>query len=379
MITQLIVKNFKSLREIHISLSPINILVGQNGAGKSNLVTALRFLHTSLTEGLDIAVRREGGIAAIRTWSAKGRPFDVQIEIKLKLQSDISATYLIVLGSERKGEYRVKTEKCSVGLKFFQVANGQWSSNQPIQPPGVLSQTLALPFLANTEPFDQVYQQIVAWGFYHPLPEVMRMPQPPMNPFPLHGTGENISSTLAEMRKNVSNYRKFLDSFSNFLPDIVDVSVKQQGKTFLTYLKHQISDDSTQAQNALFDLSQESDGTIRLLGILTALYQDNQPTLFVLEEPEMAVHPRILEHLWDEFALASYQKQILLTTHSPELLNLVEPEHVKVVVKEGGTSIIGDISPEQRETVEKHLFGIGELLMAENLKPYEQLELFNAE
>ncbi|MCB0113196.1 MAG: ATP-binding protein [Caldilineaceae bacterium] len=79
------------------------------------------------------------------------------------------------------------------------------------------------------------------------------------------------------------------------LPDVVDYQVSQVGSYLVTSLTHEVSED-----RALFDLAKESDGTLRMLGILSALYQDPPLNLVALEEPEMTIHPGALRLLWEQ-------------------------------------------------------------------------------
>ena len=109
MITKLWVKNYRSLANLELSFEPITILVGQNGSGKSNIVDTLRFIHDALRYGLDSAIVNRQGMSAVRRWSAKGRPYDVEVGVTIKTD-DFWGTYQFVLGSERRGEYRVKRE-----------------------------------------------------------------------------------------------------------------------------------------------------------------------------------------------------------------------------------------------------------------------------
>lgn len=120
-----------------------------------------------------------------------------------------------------------------------------------------------------------------------------------------------------------------------------------------------------------FDASQESDGTLRCAGILTALLQSPPLTLVGAEEPELTVHPGAIPVLYDFFRQAAQHSQVLLTTHSPELLDLLEVDEVRVVERKEGITHVAPLAEEQREAVKSSLLTAGELMRAEGLRPEE--------
>ncbi len=117
-----------------------------------------------------------------------------------------------------------------------------------------------------------------------------------------------------------------------------------------------------------FDASQESDGTLRVLGLLAALYQDPPPTLLAIEEPELTIHPGALAVLADVMKEAGGRAQLLLTTHSPDLISRLPVESLRAVEKLDGVTLISDIDETQRMVVEQKLFSAGDLLRLEGLQ-----------
>ena len=85
MITELRVKNYRSFAEATVEVERLTVLVGRNAAGKSNLVDALQFVRDALQSGLDIAISKRGGMSALRRWSGKGRPYSVEVSLRLDL------------------------------------------------------------------------------------------------------------------------------------------------------------------------------------------------------------------------------------------------------------------------------------------------------
>jgi predicted ATPase len=121
-----------------------------------------------------------------------------------------------------------------------------------------------------------------------------------------------------------------------------------------------------------FEPSQISDGTLRVLGILLALYHTPHPTLMVVEEPEQTVNPALLGLLADAFHEASERTQLLITSHSPHLVDLFEPEAIRVVTMRDGETRVAPIRASQRLAVKEHLLSLEQIMAAEGLMPEEE-------
>lgn len=121
--------------------------------------------------------------------------------------------------------------------------------------------------------------------------------------------------------------------------------------------------------NRWFSAGQESDGTLRLAGILTALLQRPVPPLVGIEEPELTINPGLLPLLYDYIRATSESCQVVLTTHSPDLLDLLDINQVRVVERLGGATVVGTVSKHQRSLIRQALLSPGGLMRAGGLKP----------
>lgn len=379
MLTRLEVQNYRSLADIELEFSPLTVLVGRNGSGKSNIIDVLRFVADALTLGLDNAIGKRDGIRALRRWSPKGRPYDVVIRLKIEA-AEWRATFALELGSQSGGEYFIKREACVVEgetTNQYEIRNGKWITHPDIDAirqyaevtseieeqimkiPSTrlyLSQALAPEFL------------MVGWvlrgiGVYNILPEKIRRPLKPANPQPLAEDGSNISSTLRFLkRERRPNWDKIREFIGLITPGITDISVQEVGGYLVTRLHHGETGPA-------FPLAQESDGTLRALGMLTSLYQDPPRTLVAIEEPELNIHPGALATLCGIFLQVSQTTQVVLTTHSPDFLERIPTESLRVVeMDERGVTGVGPLMPYQIEAVRQNLFTPGELLRIEGLR-----------
>ncbi|WP_295579181.1 AAA family ATPase [uncultured Lamprocystis sp.] len=117
-----------------------------------------------------------------------------------------------------------------------------------------------------------------------------------------------------------------------------------------------------------------SDGTLRALGVLTALFQGNcdyAPSLVGIEEPETAMHPAASAALREALTRASTHTQVIVTSHSPDLLDDpdLSTDSLLAVISEGGETRIAPLDEASRSMMREHLFSAGELLRLNQLAP----------
>ncbi|MCP4199622.1 MAG: AAA family ATPase [Proteobacteria bacterium] len=372
-IRQLVVKNYRSLANVNLDMGSLTLLVGPNGAGKSNIIDAFRFIRDAVTRGLENAIIERHGMSALRRWSAKGRPYDVHLEVHLDLPQG-QAMYAFTLGSERRGEYRVKWERCEVagqdGVAEYEIKDGKWIKpingwqGEIMQAAGELSTpqlNLFLPSALHSR-YISVQRFIQDMGFYTIYPNDLSEPQKSSNVYPLEEKGQNLASLLRDSkRKKRPEFQQLLAFLSQAVTGIDNISVTQVGGYLVARLHHGKGGPA-------FELAQESDGTLRILGILTALYQAPPRTLLAIEEPELTIHPGALGVLGDALLEGSARSQLLITTHSPDLLYQFPADSLRVVEKKEGITVVGKVAEQQRKAIEEKLFSPGELMRMEGLK-----------
>ena len=168
-----------------------------------------------------------------------------------------------------------------------------------------------------------------------------------------------------------------IKSHSSFLPDlrealgsvvpgVTDVQVTQVSGYLVVKLRHQRTGGN--GTGAWFDLSQESDGTLRLLGLLVALLQEPSPSVLAIEEPELTIHPGALANLADLLTEATRRAQIIITTHSPDLIDHVPLESLRAVEACDGVTTVGPVADHQKNAVKNGLFSPGDLHRMESLQ-----------
>lgn len=375
MIRRLRASRFRSLgKNVTLELGALTVLVGQNGAGKSNVIDALVFLADCVQIGLEGAITKRGGIRAVRHAGTQGRNFDVAVRVEVS-RDGAEADYEIVLTGDSVEEYRVKREQGEVrrdGQRVaFRVEGGTWVEGPSDLRPRVDATSLALPLLAGDERFSPLAAALRSVTSYSIFPEELRQPHKyePKRPMDRHGT--NWVSVLKDQDEDTWK-PDLVTALHKLTGDIVDVKFESVAGFLVLQFKHE--QDANAKRKQWFDASQESDGTLRVAGMLTALLQRPRPELTALEEPELTVHPGALRLLSDYIREGTAAGQILLTTHSPDLLSLLAASEVRVVQRVGNETVVSLLEESQRDVVTRGLFSLGEIMRSEGLRA-EQLRL----
>lgn len=376
-LTKIQAKNYRSLVDIDVELGPLTVLVGPNSAGKSNFIDVLRFVRDAVTRGLDTAILDRHGMSAVRRWSSKGRPYDVHIHLSFHGEN-WRGEYGFTLGSESRGEYRIKSEILNIvhdnGLyAFFETKNGRLveieladiENYTPQRSLNISPNNLVLSAFSAFPSIYPAYEFLSNMGFYTIYPDGLRDPQKPANPYPLEERGQNLASVLRNL-KNSDVPDVIQDALGKVVEGVSSYSVTQVGGYLVTRLHHTQSEEGR--QGPAFELAQESDGTLRMLGILAALYQEPPRSLLTIEEPELTIHPGALAVLCDVLQEASLRSQVIITTHNPDLVDRFPADAIRVVEKENGATEIGPVSEEQRQIIAQKLFSPGDIMRIEGLQ-----------
>jgi predicted ATPase len=201
---------------------------------------------------------------------------------------------------------------------------------------------------------------------YSCFPNTLRSPQNPNPIRPMTSSGDNWASTLKSVNKSKWG-AELTAALGRITGDIDGYRVTQAGGFLIPEFRHGI--DGPKGSERWLGAAQESDGTLRIAAILTALFQEPPPSLIGFEEPELSVHPGALPILFDFLKEASTRSQILLTTHSPDLLDLMPIDGIRVVERNDGITTVAPVDERQRELVRKRLITTSNLLHAEGLRP----------
>src|SRR4030067_1648813 len=200
-------------------------------------------------------------------------------------------------------------------------------------------------------------------------PNILREPSRPDTDRLLKENCANWASVLKAMRQRKVGEQmmhKVLELMRQVMPGLEQVTVKLIGG----YLVPQFLVKETDVSKAhYFDPVQLSDGTLRMFAIFLSLYQIPAPGFFALEEPELTIHPGLIGLLADAFKEVSQNTQLLITTHSPYLLDHFGSEVIRVVSMSEGQTGVYDIRRSQLEAVKERLMTLSEVMALDGLRP----------
>ena len=391
-LTYLRARNFRSLHDVRLDIGPgVTVLAGPNASGKSNIVDAMSFVSDALYDGVDRAVGNRGARAILHRHGGKvGRSFTIGLGLE---SSAFIAHHEFKIRIQRRGEVAILDERISgeikpPGRKPFRFSLKDISKTLTEYP----SDTLMLsvmgdsPTVANlltsllmrsngpAEEINPVGQAIVDMTnfigdmrFYHLFPNVMREPKRLKTNDKLEEDGENLASVLLGIVKQKGDaYRQLLDALIHVVPDVEDVRVLETGGYHYVQLKHR-SLSSSAKHSGWLDISNESDGTVRTLGFFVALYQDPPPALIAIEEPELTVHVGALEILAETLNEVGLRSQIVITTHSCDLLDCFQEDSLRAVVSEEGRTKTGRVRENQAKALKQALLTAGDIHRMEGL------------
>lgn len=395
MITELTVENFKSFGPDGrpLALQPLNFIVGANASGKTNLLSALRFLKIALLNNVEMAVAKFGGgeevrnkvqrerkktqpvrirlkIDATKFGKVKLRPhntsirqakyFEYVVDIDLRGDDEVPMVLKEELSSQFSDEnsrvltYRMARSENQITIEDS--AFGHLSPEPlPIAPQDALRLVAGASFLS--PPLAMFRNFIEGWSFFNIQPNLVRQPYKEAPDLILGESGEYLAAILHKLEKQ-KGQRGSLEQIAEGLRGLVPGFEDIQSKSLEGKWTFQIIEDHINA----IDPQSVSDGTIRLLALLVIAYGSaRRSTLLAIEEPENGLHPHMARNIIELLRTASHTCQVLATTHNPDFLDELEPNEVILCDKQEGFTLVRQASEiTQINTFRKH-FRLGEL------------------
>ena len=376
-ITRVALKNYKSIAACDVQLRPLMFLVGPNGAGKSNFLDSLRFVADALNSSLYHAIRDRGGIDDVHCRSG-GRPKHFSIHLDFALSEGSTGHYAFRINALQRGRYKVQTEECvlrSARLPtqedYFYVKNGTVTKTSVGVAPTAATDRLYLVNASGLKEFHPVYEAFSRMGFYSLSLDKIKDLQAPDPGDLLTRDGSNLASVFAQLSPSVKGYIK--EYLETIVPSVDKIEARKYGpKEALVFTQKVAKAEGPQR----FLANNMSDGTLRALGILVALFQEphapkKRVLLVGIEEPESTLHPAAAGVLLDALRDAANKTQIIITSHSPDLLDdkELDPESILAVEARNGTTVIAGVDEASRSAVRDRLYTTGELLRINQLQP----------
>ena len=378
LLTRVVIRNYKSIAACDVSPAQLTFLVGPNGSGKSNFLDALRFVADSLRFSIDHALRDRGGIKEVRRRSS-GRPTHFGIRLEFDL-GESHGHFAFNVGAKQGGGHEIQQEECRIVRKsddradFYTVLRGRVAGSSFSPAPAAAMDRLCLVNASGVDALRPVYDALSSTGFYNLSPAAIRGFQPPDLGELLNRDGNNIASVLAGLGARSPRVKKRIEEYlEKVVPGVTRVDRKAVGPMETLEFRQRVGGAKHPWR---FYASSMSDGTLRAIGVLVAIFQGAGTeratrSLVGIEEPEVALHPAAAGVLIDGLRDASAHGQILVTSHSADLLDSddIPPGSILAVVAEQGESRIGPLDDIGRSVLKDHLYTAGELLRMNQLDP----------
>lgn len=334
MLRRVILNGFKSIKTMDLELRPLNVLIGANGAGKSNLVSFFKMLNEMMAERLQQYIGTTGRAQSLLHFGPKVTP---QMEARLEFEVDNGVDTYAMRLFHAAGDTLVFADE---SLSFLQTGYPK----PKLVPLGSGHQETLIGQEADKgEPMARVFRRLLNHcRVYHfhdtsPTARVRQYCYVGDNRWLMPDAG-NLAAFLLRLREENGGtvYQRILSTIRLIAPFFDDLDLEPAGPS----KKETILNWRDKGSDQVFGPHQLSDGTLRALCLVTLLMQaeDELPDLIIVDEPELGLHPYALNVVAALFKKASYHTQVLISTQSSSFLDNFDPEDVVVVNREGRDS-----------------------------------------
>lgn len=372
-ITDFAIRNYRSVRDVWLKLERVNVFVGPNGCGKSNLYRALYLMSSAASGQFARSIAEEGGMNSALWCGKYGYKDDRVVKLSVKfddLQYDLSCGRVsdrqrpsdyqggpLLTGHTESlflGDVEIKEESLSRhkgggsvsklmkrGRTEVTIRDTTGKINEyTMRVAGNESMMTGVRDPHKFPDLSKLRVELQNWRFYHHFrtdsDSPLRKPQLPVATEIMAHDGSDFASAIGTILE-MGDGEGLLSSLNDAFPGAkLTIHPSNAG------LRLQMQ---TPGFKRSFDTSELSDGTLQYLSLLAAIYSLRPPTVLAINEPETSIHPDLYEPLAKMLAFASQNSQIWITTHSQDLANyMVEytgyaPQELEKV--DGETRLVG--------------------------------------
>jgi predicted ATPase len=334
-IRTLTVKGYKSIKALEdFELRPLNVLIGANGAGKSNFISLFKFLHAMYEQQLQLYVQQQGGIDAFLHFGRAMTPrMEMAFWFPVEQALHVQQGYRVSLLPSADNRLLFETEEC----RFF--GSGELPVMNPDHSLGHGHAEARLKD-AQDQRSNHVRPAVSNWRVYHfhdtSDTAVVKRIHPANDNLRLKPDAANLAPYLRMLhRKYPVEYRRIVETIRLALPFFDDFVHRPDDEEYVQLEWMQAGHPDTPFKAHLL-----SDGSLRFICLVTLLLQPvaRLPDTILIDEPELGLHPYAITLLADVLKQVAEDRQLILSTQSVELINELEPKDVVVVDQEQGES-----------------------------------------
>lgn len=384
MITRFQVQNYKALRDVTLNLTPMHVLIGPNDSGKTSILEALASLCRSVDhqlpeafvgswQGADLVWR--GNINQIVALEAEGNVEEKNWKYRIGCRF-----------AQRERDVNLKEERLKFDPRleeFIEMGSRDLSRATLTYEIAVLDRDVsdALRYVAR-----EIHHVLSGVHLYRWVPRLLSLPVAAhsQHQFRMESTGFGLALCLDDILGY--DRRRFEDlenHFKRIFPEVDSILlIREQAFTGPIDDPEQIPRlEQAEGKGLYFRLkknkqelpaAQVSDGMLLILAYLTILYLPHPPRVLLIEEPENGIHPRRLQDVLQilrKLIAEQEHTQIVLTTHSPYVVDQFQPDEVSLCHKEGdGSVVVHQLSESQTVKEQIDVFTLGEIWTSEGDK-----------
>ena len=326
----ILLKGFKSIEECHLELGALNVLVGCNGAGKSNFISFFRMIQHILSENLQIFVSRQGGPDALLHFGRKN-----------------TESLMAILYFDYNG-YKITLNPTNDNRMTFEKEAFCWKTRSDFPLGSGHFETQSHKYKAR-KIYDYVIPYIQKWQVYHfhdtSESSYVKQLQKINDNMYLRPDARNLATFLYLLHQSYNDtYQRIVKTIRLVAPFFSDFNLRPSPLNKDMIELEWIEKGSDFPFKALY----LSDGTLRFICLATVLLQPEelQPETILIDEPELGLHPYAINVLASMIKIASKKKQLIITTQSVELLNEFDAEDVIVVDRNNNKSVFNRLKEE---------------------------------
>jgi predicted ATPase len=350
LLSHISIKGFKKLSNVQLPLRPLNVVIGANGCGKTSLLDAINLLAASAQGKLADSLSSHWGLTNLLT---RGKAGSLDFEAAVTFGGQANFDYLLRIAPFGNG-HRIEMESLystpngpNAGIGYLSSIPSRttyWNALEgrvlEAGPEHMVAESALSQVPSMVSEAFHIKLNLGSIGHYKPIdvsPRApVRLPQP-ISPVLLpNPTGEDFAACLHNLKEsypdNYENIESMLRSAFPWFQRLAFPAVAA-GTVMLRW--------DEQGSGGGFYINQLSDGTVRFLWLMTILHSPHLPSLLLVDEPEISLHPEMLALLADALREASTRCQVVVATHSDRLVGFLRPEEVLVCNQgeEGATEL----------------------------------------
>jgi predicted ATPase len=364
------IHGFKSLKEIDFELRPLNVLIGPNNGGKTNFLDFFAFLSEAAHEQLQDAIARRGGFHSLvfaGYADPKNQKLFWEIQCETPIVENPRISYKTTLTSTLSFPPGTKVEEESLGGQDLGVRKRPFSDLEKIlaghkilEKPKLKEEELVIA----QEPKELVEfmfrDYMRSWTIYEfstAENSPLRREQSLKADIRISPTGDNLASVLHNLREQGQYreaYNEIIKTLKAAFPAFKDLHFPSGGGEGKIIIRWEEGFRRDFSANVL------SDGVLKFLCLATLLLSSDPPDIICIDEPEIGLHPGLIGLVAEMLVAASEKTQLIVATHSPQLITHLKPEDVVVVERENGATVLKRLPAEQLQSWLRD-FTLGEL------------------